>query len=305
MCKYLLNPEDRYRYTKCSNKRIDFKCPDCEHIQNRKINSVAHRGFNCECCSNGLSYPNKFGRSLFDQLDLSEYKTEYSPTWAKPYVYDIYFQLNGKEYIIEWDGHQHYKTSGSFGKSLAEYQETDKIKNQLAKDNNVHLIRIDCQKSDVDYIRNNIEQSELSKLFNLSCVDWQLCDKHANINLIKEVCDSWMSGIKSFEQLSNKFHLGDSTIRDYINRGVKLGWCDYDSKWWIEHNSRRVKMTNTLNGNEYLFNSVKECRMKMQDICKYKLATDTIKKYSENNVVYQGFAFKVHGENKKYKTSEE
>ena len=96
--KFLADKNDGYKYTRWSNQRVDFKCTLCGHVQNRKIGTVAHRGFRCECCGDGISYPNKFGRALFDQLPVKKYKSEYCPKWGAPYVYDIYFQLNDNEY---------------------------------------------------------------------------------------------------------------------------------------------------------------------------------------------------------------
>lgn len=291
--QFLVNPEDGYKYTRWSSIRTDFKCIVCGHIQNRRISTVAHRGFKCECCGNGISYPNKFGRALFDQLPVKKYKAEYYPAWGKPYVYDIYFKLNDKEYLVEWDGLQHFKDNGSFSISLADQQKIDRIKNELAKQNNVYLIRIDCAKSERDYIRRNVEQSELSSLFDLSHIDWTLCDERAQSNLVKMVCDAWMSGMHSFKELSDKFHLGNSTVRDYINRGTRLGWCDYDSKWWLSGRYHPVRVINLINNQEYFFGSLGECADESINFSDHRIAEETIKKYSEKGAPYRGFLFKI------------
>ena len=289
--RYLANQEDGYKYTRCSNIRIDFKCVLCGHIQNRKISSVAHKGFKCECCGDGISYPNKFGVAFFDQLPIEQYKAEYSPEWGKPYIYDIYFRINEKEYLVEWDGSQHSDDRKSFYKPLEEYQEIDNIKSELAKKNNVHLIRIDCAKSSCDYIKNNIQESELSSLFDLSKIDWDLCDQRAQNNLVKMVCDLWMSGIQSFEKLSNILHLGNSTVRDYINKGTRLGWCDYDSKQWITKRCCPIRVISTINGQEYFFKSLVDCSNSSINFSDHKIAEETIKKYVKTGDVYNGLTF--------------
>lgn len=290
---YLLNKEDGYKHTRHSNKRTDFQCLLCGHIQNRKIGTVAHRGFKCECCGSGLSYPNKFGRALFDQFPVKRYKAEYYPDWGKPYIYDIYFKIYDNEYIVEWDGSQHTEERDFFGLSLDERRRIDKIKDDLAKENNVHLIRVDCAKSDPEYIRKNIEQSELSSLFDLSKVDWKLCDERAQKNLVKMVCDLWMSGIQSFDEISKMLHLGNSTVRDYINRGTRLGWCDYDSKWWIDGRYLMVNVVDLIDGKEYLLKGLGECADFTVNIRDHRISEETIRKYAKNGVPYSDLLFTI------------
>ena len=286
ICQHLVHVDDAYKYTRWSNKRIDFKCTLCGHVQNRRVSTIAHRGFRCEHCGHGISYPNKFGRLFFNQLPIKEYKTEYHPKWASPYIYDFYFEHNGKQYIVEFDGLQHFRDGGSFNTPLHVRQEIDNTKNKLAADHGVDLIRIDCKKSEREYIRNSIECSKLNELFDLSIVDWMLCDEGAQKNLVKLTCDLWMSGIQSFDELSRKLHLGNSTVRDYIRKGVSLGWCDYDSRWWVATRRKQVCVTNIITDQKYVFDSIKSCSIGTIDICGHKVAEDTITKYCKNGRVY-------------------
>lgn len=291
MLEYLANPEDGYRYTQGSNIRIDFKCPTCGYIQNRKICTVSYKGFHCERCGDNISYPNKFGRAFFDQLPLTQYQAEYRPDWGRPYIYDIYFQLEGKEYIVEWDGGQHFEDRGAFGMALEEHRVIDGMKNKLARDNNVCLIRINCAESRCDYIRYHIENSKLSTLFDLSDIDWVLCDKNAQKNLVKMVCDLWTSGIHSFEHLSKMLHLGNSTVRDYINRGTCLGWCDYDPRQWIEKQCIPIYVTDVASNKQYFFKSLRECADGTVDISDHRIAEETIRKYCKKGIPYNGLIF--------------
>ena len=289
--EYLADKEDGYKYTRWSNKRADFKCTLCGHVQNRKIASIAHRGFKCENCSNGISYPNKFGRAFFDQLSLSKYIAEYSPEWAKPYVYDIYFKLDEKEYIVEWDGCQHFRENGSFGVDFEEYQKTDKIKDDLANNNGVVLIRVNCSVSDPEYIRNNIEKSKLGILFDLSNIDWSVCDERAQRNIVKDVCDMWTSGVKSFDEISKRFHLGNSTVRDYINRGTRIGWCYYNPRDYLVSQCHKFSIKRISDGEEFTFESLKDCATATMNICGHRIAEETIRKYSQNGLPYNGLIF--------------
>ena len=287
--KFLANPDDGYKYTRWSNVRVNFKCPLCGWVQNRRIGTVAHRGFHCEHCSSGLSYPNKFGRAFFDQLPLKTYSAEYYPEWGKPYVYDIYFKINEKEYIVEWDGAQHFEDRDSFGITLNEHQAIDKIKDRLAQENNVCLIRVDCAKSQRDYIKNSIEKSELNSLFDLTHIDWMLCDEYAQKNLVKIACDYWMSGMQSFDDLAEKMHLGNSTVRDYIRRGAELGWCDYHTNPRGPHLA--ICVTDVKNSNKYFFKNMKVCSDNIIDVCGFKISKATIRKYCNNGHEYKGLRF--------------
>lgn len=291
MLAYLANPDDGYRYTQGSNTRIDFKCPLCGSIQNRKICTVSYKGFHCERCGDGVSYPNKFGRAFFDQLPLKQYHTEYHPDWGRPYFYDIYFQLDDKEYIVEWDGEQHFEEKNSFGANSVNQKMIDEVKNKLAHDNNVCLIRVNCAESNCDYIRCNIENSELSMLFDLKQIDWTLCDQKAQKSLVKVACDLWNSGTNSFKELSKKMHLGDCAVRDYIHRGTRLGWCDYDPREWIKEQCVPICVIDTTNNQEYFFKSLGECADGTINIRDHRIAEETIRKYCKKGVPYDGLLF--------------
>lgn len=44
--QFLANPEDGYKYTRWSNKRTDFRCTLCGHVQNRKLLQLLIEGLN-------------------------------------------------------------------------------------------------------------------------------------------------------------------------------------------------------------------------------------------------------------------
>lgn len=53
------------------------------------------------------------------------------------------FYINEDNYLIEYDGEQHFKdTNGFFKTTLEEIQKRDIFKNQWCKENNIPLIRI-------------------------------------------------------------------------------------------------------------------------------------------------------------------
>lgn len=225
IAKLLKNKDDGFKYSKASYKQAVFVCPDCGHEAIKHISDVYADGFSCPMCSDGISYPNKFGRLFLKQLPINNLICEYHPVWATPYIYDNYFQYDGVDYILEMDGGFHYLESNLSNISLAERKETDTKKDELAINNNIKIIRINCLKSDKDYIANNILHSELKDIFDLSMIDWDLCDQKAQKSLVKESCDLYVSGIHKISTIANMLNIGESTVRRYLKKGNIFGWC--------------------------------------------------------------------------------
>lgn len=295
--RFLLNEGDGAKYTAGSRQKIMFRCPDCGKEQLKEIYLVVREGFSCRNCSDHLSYPSRFGRAFFDQLQVEYYDTEWQPDWAKPYYYDLHFEIDMKHFIVEWDGQFHFEKEDKFGISFADRQERDRIKNELAFANNVHMIRVNCAESNCDYIKNNIIQSELSNLFDLSNIDWKLCDKESQKTLVKAACDLYMSGTTSFKDICATLHIGDSTARSYIKRGAALGWCDYDlqkkNQNKIDRQSNSVVVTDTNTGAVYNFNSIRACERESRKIFGIKLYRDRFIEAFKVGRPYNGFMFEI------------
>lgn len=288
----ITHPDDKRNYTSGSNKKIDFTCPLCGKVQKKIIHNVSKHGFVCECCGDGVSYPNKFGMAFFDQVLLGQYEAEYSSNWTRQYIYDIYFTLNNIGYLVEWDGGLHYDEKEVYGKTLEERQKIDKIKNKLAIENNMHLIRVDCALSDMEYIKSNILASELSSLFDLSNINWLECDKKAQKNLVKTACDLYSSGVTSIKDITNILHVSRKTVRDYLKRGAKLGWCNYNSNTYLQNLKQQIAVTNISSGQELYFSSIAECRKEMLKVYGIVLYHSNINRAIRNNGSCQGFKFR-------------
>lgn len=234
------------KYQPFSNKKYNFICPLCGRSKIKQINKLnTNHSLGC-ICSDGISYPNKFSYALFEQLPIDKYDREYSPDWANGYKFDNYFELNGKKYIVEMDGgvgHGNRKFK-SKEKDL-KGKEIDLIKDQLAKDQGITVIRIDCKISDVDYIKNNIKKSLLSELFDLD-INWRYCDEFATKNLVKEVCEFYNanSDMQNYK-IAEIFKLNKSTIGHYLRKGNKFGWCSYD---YIQKNIDTIRKQGNNNG---------------------------------------------------------
>ena len=82
-------------------------------------------------------------------------------------------------------------------------------------------------KSECNYIKNNILNSELSKIFDLSIVDWELCDEKAQKNLVKEACDLYCTKLYGVNEIAHILKIKNSTVIKYLKSGTKFGWCNY------------------------------------------------------------------------------
>lgn len=225
LIKYFKNPEDAKTLKLGSNKKMTFKCPDCGREKEMCVCTLVGCGFSCPYCSDKISYPNKFLRAFLNQLNI-EYKLEWQDEWCKPYKYDAFFKLNGKKYLIEMDGNYHTEENCLYFKTQhTNVKIRDATKTKLAKENNHILIRIDCYKSDGDYIINNIINSDLANLFDLEKINWFKCKEDAEKSLVKEVCDYYNNNINSYiKDIAQFFNLYIGTVTNYIKRGAELGF---------------------------------------------------------------------------------
>ena len=98
VAEMLLNPNDGYKYTYGSHAKVEFVCKNCKSIIKKTIKEVCMHGLSCSSCSDNISYPNKFSRSLLSQLYVSNVQYEYTPDWLRPYFYDNYFEYLGHIY---------------------------------------------------------------------------------------------------------------------------------------------------------------------------------------------------------------
>ena len=149
------------KHTTCkSSLRTTFKCNNCGAIvKNKEIRYVVEHGLSCQKCSDGISYPMKFMCNVLEQLGI-KYETEVTfKNWTfifnnrkyKP-RYDIVFD----NIIIEVDGGFHKRPHIKSKLTLDDIKFIDSEKNKLANKNDFTLIRIDANKSDIDYMKKSI-----------------------------------------------------------------------------------------------------------------------------------------------------
>jgi DNA-directed RNA polymerase subunit RPC12/RpoP len=260
IASWFLNEEETFIYGKCSNVKVDFKCPDCGHIVHKLINQVSKdRDVRCPICKDGISYPNKFifnsMLQIEDKLDFLE--REFRPEWCvftykyklRRGIYDIYFGINGNKYIIEMDGGFHGKDNNLSGQSAEDSKYIDKEKDRLAIENNIKIIRIDCDygfNDKFDYVKNNILCSDLNNILPLNLIDFVYANVKSQKSLLFETCNLWNNGYKASE-IINELNIPECSVSTYLKTGQKYGLCgDYSARnSYIRSQGRKVVCLNT------------------------------------------------------------
>ena len=235
LVQYFDNISDAQIYAKYSHHRSNMHCPLCGYKKKMYIDTLSSYGFSCPNCSDSFSYPSKFIRNFLIQLNIDFIqevtKKNEGFEWLGNYRYDFYFEVNNKRIFLEADGHFHY---GDYFEKYETSHNRDLIKDKLAHNNNIDVIRINCKYPNghrFEYIRDNIINSELNLILNLDNfkIDWNMCDKYAQSSIIVEICDLWNSGKYKICEIAELLKVGSSTIRRYLKDANRIGLCRYDA----------------------------------------------------------------------------
>lgn len=209
--------------------KILFKCKDCNNVFETTPDAVLRKNYSCPICGEKDSFNNRLMYNIGLDLELKNLKKEFMPAWAKPYRYDIYFTIKEKEFIVEMDGGFHKRPHPKSKKSLKEIQDIDKLKNKLAQQHNIEIIRIDCDTCSHEKIIENIKNSRLNQLLDLSLIDWNKCIKNAEKNGAKKICNYYKNQKEnlSTNELGKIFNKDRHMVLKYLRLGNQLGWCVY------------------------------------------------------------------------------
>lgn len=247
LASLLANPDDGYKYTQCHEGKVRWKCPNCEAITKpKKIANVKNQGLFCEKCSDNKSLPNRIMYNLLSSLHI-EFEDEVSFDWCqfelnkkrKRGIYDFYFEYNCKKYIVEMDGYWHENDNVLNGQSVDVSKYIDNEKDRLAFEHGIYVIRIPCIPSKTYAIKENILNSELSNIFNLTSINWNECFYKSIRSIMKEVCLDYKNGL-SITNLAKKYKKDKCTIMKYLDCGTEIGLCLYNH----DDNKRHVVCLN-------------------------------------------------------------
>lgn len=280
--KFILDKELMYKVSSGSNQKIEFICDRCEFHEPRFINNVVRTGFyNCPRCSDGFSYPEKYVLNVLIQTGIT-FQREKIFKWSNSKRYDFY--IPSKNIIIEAHGEQHYK--GNFnslgGRNLEEETMNDIHKEKLALSNGItNYIVIDCRKSESNFIKTNLLDSELVNHLDLSDIDWLKCHEYACDSLVYICCQLWCEGIRNTSEIGNMLMIDRSTVALYLKQGVELGWCDYDPDEARRESASKLSR-------KYLARKVIQFSLEGEFVKEWESITDAIK---ELNIQGRGNIF--------------
>jgi len=300
MVKYFQGGYDEAKlYVKNSGKRIYPICPECGQIKHNgsTIDHINCSGYVTCSCSDGQSYSTKLMAAILNQLDV-EYKTEYSPKWIHLKRYDFY--IPSKNIIIEMDGGFHFKDNSRSGVTYEESKQVDDYKDLKASENGIEVIRIDCIKGNLDFIKQNILDSSLSTIFNLLNIDWIKCEEFTLRNLMKAVCKYKKDNpTLSAPKIGKIMNLSVGTIIRYLKQGTELGLCYYnpiEEKSMSSSNNGSIGHQIEIFKNEKslgVFKSITELRRQSENLFKVKLSHPGIIGVCDGTKdIYKGFIFK-------------
>lgn len=226
IAKLFKNKEETFLYTQHSGKKVEFICPYCGNEKKMRINTVSSRGhIQCNQCCDHISYPNKFVFNAIKQV-CSDIKCEVVFDWSDNKRYDLYSESYGL--IIENQGGFHYESNdGVFNIKYKETKENDEYKKDIALKNNIkNYIELNCQKSNADFIKKSILDSDLPKILKFceDDIDWDKCEKYATNSLVYEVYNAYKKGITNKTELSKLFNIAYNTCDRYLNKALTMSW---------------------------------------------------------------------------------
>lgn len=225
----LVDKDMGYQISYSGHSKQDFVCPKCGClIENVMVRDAVRYNLSCPCCSDGISYPERFVSNMLRQLKI-HYKHDGKFDWSGLKRYDFY--IRDLSLIIETHGEQHYDEDKQFYDTIENQRINDQYKKELAIYNGIeHYIVLDCRESDADFIKSSILNSGLINLLDLSTIDWNKCALDSCKSNIVMACDLWNGGMYSTKEISELMCLTRTTIINYLNKGAKYGICDYDGK---------------------------------------------------------------------------
>ena len=274
IAKLLNDKELGYQLSRHSSRKVEFLCPHCGTKSTHIISNIINRGFSCPCCSDGISYPNKFMAEMLQQLRVM-YIPEYTIQGAR-YRYDFY--IPDWETIIEMHGRQHYEQWERANCSADDIQQNDRDKMEFAINNGVkYYIVINSMVSDIAYISSNVLKSELKNIFDLSRIDWKQCGYYAAGSLVHKTAELYNQGCTVMD-MSEILKVDKSTIRGWLKKATELQLC----KWNKSAGFLKEKCSIILLNTKERFDSISDGSRK------YNVPVQNISKNCKKERVYAG-----------------
>lgn len=224
---HLKNKENGYKYGRGSRAIVQIKCPICGYEKTDSIMHFITNKATCPKCSDGFSYPNKLMFNLLTQIGI-KFDSEYSPEWIAGRRFDFY--IPSKKIIIEMDGGLGHGNRSINDITPEQSVAIDNWKDRQAMRHDLSVIRIDCYKSDLEYIKHNILSSLLCQYLDLSKVNWIDCDTYAKGSLYIDVVNYYNKTNDKTMNIADKFKVSQKTVIEYLKNANKNGIVYYNAE---------------------------------------------------------------------------
>lgn len=271
-------------------KAYKYQCMNCNYIGNKTETHILNLT-GCPECNDNVSYPEKYFTNFLKQINV-EYIWQKSFDWSKRIRYDFY--IPSINCIIETHGFEHYNKNLNWcNNNYEDVHLNDVYKETLANTNKIkYYVIIDCQKSNPEYIKESICNSNLISILktNINNMDWNKCHINSCFSYVRVIADLWNEGYTTHKLITEKTGLSITSIKNYLKKATTLGLCCYDRNIMtrstfkyngrIHSNDKRIRCINT--GEE--FNSIKEATIK------YSLYKSAINDYlsGKKHLTYAG-----------------
>ena len=112
--------------------------------------------------------------------------------------------------------------------TLEDIKYIDSMKDKLAIEHNIEMIRIDCSYDYHDrykYILRNILNSKLSEILPLELIDFEEANIKSQKSLLVEACNLWNNGYAAHE-IMLELNIGKWLVSSYLKQGQKYNLCN-------------------------------------------------------------------------------
>lgn len=218
--RYIKDKEQAKTIGSGSDKKLMWVCDNCGTERLSTPGKIKIRGFYCQVCSKGKSYPERLMTILLDYYGICyvEQKKFEDCINKRPLPFDFYIEKDGTKYCIEMQGEQHYYNK--FRTAMYNRgQENDIIKETYCRNNNIEYVEINCSKPYFNEIIGEIENSIVS--FLVKDIDKKEVkkialdkDKYKNIDIIIEEYNKGTSFLK----ISKKVGISNGRIVTILKR---------------------------------------------------------------------------------------
>lgn len=217
---HIIDEQEAKQLTSGSCKKLLFKCStiDCDNTKMMRVDNLVNRGFSCNLCSTGTSYPELFMLAYLTVKNIP-HETQVSYEEIPTRSYDFRIKLNGITFLVETHGEQHFLTEDRTYYTVETIQESDSIKRNYAKDNNINYIEIDCRESTFEFIQDNINKCKLLPTITDEDIPKLLEVIEQNKKYpVKEIVEMYLRARKSTVEIAEYFNYGHATINNILQR---------------------------------------------------------------------------------------